>query len=545
MATYAEERERDRQAQIRAGVPQPQARTLAPSTRDPREAQALQRAAAAPSRPSAMRSAQTPGGQTPPPRQSSMDPGSTQVVQQGNVGLPDLSKAPLISRAVPGAPGVVRYDRTGESPLYSNVGEAPIRGGTVSTFDGSALRRYAEQQRSPVSMLQRQLEQFDRETASQEAGRRGSRYGLLFRDRAREAQRGQLTGMLASALQGQQQGELAEREFERGAPMREAEIGLRQAQARAAQLGTQPQMREAPGYDREVIQGYQELVRQEVPGAAEALNDYLQRTKEGSNKQREMEVRLNTIMNQFPNATLEDLMSNPEFAQLYSQLYAPRLPMQTFADGGLVSAVRGAGYGQTPDAQAVLPEINEYREYAMGAQALGLPAIPFEQFLTMREGARQVGQAGQPQRPMGFADGGLVSRIHPSIPERQPMQPRPDETIPERPYMQPQPRAAEVPLGTGSLERARGSLLGINQRMEQRERSALGYANGGVVDPTDVSGKMVFDPDPNAPIDSIPAMIDGETPAALDSGEFVIPHDVVMFHGVDKLNKLIAQARQE
>jgi hypothetical protein len=37
-------------------------------------------------------------------------------------------------------------------------------------------------------------------------------------------------------------------------------------------------------------------------------------------------------------------------------------------------------------------------------------------------------------------------------------------------------------------------------------------------------------------------MIDGERPAALDSGEFVIPKHAVMFHGIDKLSKLIAQA---
>ena len=53
-----------------------------------------------------------------------------------------------------------------------------------------------------------------------------------------------------------------------------------------------------------------------------------------------------------------------------------------------------------------------------------------------------------------------------------------------------------------------------------------------------------MDTDPNAPTDSIPAMVDEAMPAKLDSGEFVIPKDVVQFFGTDKLNKLIAQARQ-
>lgn len=163
-------------------------------------------------------------------------------------------------------------------------------------------------------------------------------------------------------------------------------------------------------------------------------------------------------------------------------------PVQARADGGMVygpqdfdsaigyaqgGMVRGAGYGQTPDAAAVLPEVNEYREYAMGAQKLGLPAVPFEQFLTLRAGAQQVGNAAQaPQGAMGFANGGQVP------------------------------------------------------------------------DPRDVSGRMVMDADPNAPTDSIPAMVDETMPAKLDSGEFVIPADVVQFFGTDKLNKMIAAARQ-
>jgi len=70
----------------------------------------------------------------------------------------------------------------------------------------------------------------------------------------------------------------------------------------------------------------------------------------------------------------------------------------------------------------------------------------------------------------------------------------------------------------------------------------MGFAEGGMV--PDVSGKMVVDTDPAAPTDSIPAMVDGAQPAALDSGEFVLPKDVVMFYGLDKLNKMIAQARK-
>ena len=172
------------------------------------------------------------------------------------------------------------------------------------------------------------------------------------------------------------------------------------------------------------------------------------------------------------------IMADPRLREAYITVYGP----PRFMNGGLVpdydsamgyaqgGMVRGAGYGQTPQAAAVLPEVNEYRDYAMGAKSLGLPAVPFEQFLTLRQGAKQV--AAAPQGAMAFANGGQVP------------------------------------------------------------------------DPRDVSGRMVMDTDPNAPTDSIPAMVDESMPAKLDSGEFVIPKDVVQFFGTDKLNKMIAQARQ-
>lgn len=163
-------------------------------------------------------------------------------------------------------------------------------------------------------------------------------------------------------------------------------------------------------------------------------------------------------------------------AEMNARRGADEVP--AFAEGGLVSA-----YGQTPQAPQVLPEINEYRDYAVGAQRLGLPAIPFQQFLTLRQGAQHVAgaQGVQPYGAMGFAEGG-------EIPDMGAMQ-------------------------------------------------MIGH------DPHAAGGKMVVDADPNAPTDSIPAMIDGQHPAKLDSGEFVIPTDVVKFFGTDKLNKMIAQAR--
>lgn len=69
----------------------------------------------------------------------------------------------------------------------------------------------------------------------------------------------------------------------------------------------------------------------------------------------------------------------------------------------------------------------------------------------------------------------------------------------------------------------------------------VAMAEGGEVP---VGGKMVIDSDPNAPTDSIPAVIDGKTPAALDSGELVFPRHAVLYYGTDKLNKMIAKSKE-
>jgi hypothetical protein len=124
----------------------------------------------------------------------------------------------------------------------------------------------------------------------------------------------------------------------------------------------------------------------------------------------------------------------------------------------------------------------QYEQYAQGAQQLGIQAVPFEEFLGMMQG----GAPGAPPAP--------------------------------------QP---------------------------QQQFGAMGFALGGEIpdlsmgaDPYDVSGQLVMDSDPMAGTDSIPAIIDEQHPAKLDSGEFVIPESVVRYHGLEKLNKLIAQAEE-
>lgn len=132
--------------------------------------------------------------------------------------------------------------------------------------------------------------------------------------------------------------------------------------------------------------------------------------------------------------------------------------VEQYAQGGpvLPQAIPGQPAGPNPQL------MNQYQQYAVSAQEMGLTAIPFEKFAGLQ------GSSGQTIE--NFEDGGAIP----------------------------------------------------------------GQPSGG---------RMVIDSDPNAPVDSIPAEIDGERPAALDSGEFIFPTDVVLYFGTDKLNKMIEKAR--
>lgn len=70
------------------------------------------------------------------------------------------------------------------------------------------------------------------------------------------------------------------------------------------------------------------------------------------------------------------------------------------------------------------------------------------------------------------------------------------------------------------------------------------YAKGGMVTPEleDVGGAMLEGPG-HGKSDSIPAMIDGQQPAALSKGEFVIPRHVVEYFGTKHFDQLVEKAR--
>jgi len=166
-------------------------------------------------------------------------------------------------------------------------------------------------------------------------------------------------------------------------------------------------------------------------------------------------------------------------------------PIQNFADGGIVGGSLNNGPVGSTGGGLSMPMIQQYQQYVQLAQKMGVPPVQLEEFASL----------GGPQS---------------SAPTNQPPMPQ-------------------------------------MQQGAQGSQNIIGMAGGGMVPEPggpvqqamqgQVDGKMVVDPNEAAPTDSIPAMIDGTQPARLDSGEFVLPADVVMHFGTDKLKKMIEQAR--
>lgn len=152
-----------------------------------------------------------------------------------------------------------------------------------------------------------------------------------------------------------------------------------------------------------------------------------------------------------------------------------------YANGGIVTSNLSNGGGVPADA------IQRYQVYVNTVRQLGLNPVPFQTFL----------QATTQQPP---------------VPTQQPAAP--------------QLQAASIP-GNEILGYAKGGVVGMSMR-----------------DPTDASGKMVIDLNPNSPTDSIPAVVDGVQPAKLDSGEIVFPKEAVMFYGIERLMRMIQKARE-
>lgn len=112
-------------------------------------------------------------------------------------------------------------------------------------------------------------------------------------------------------------------------------------------------------------------------------------------------------------------------------------------------------------------------------------------------------------------------------------QPQVQAPAPVQQPVRQQAPAPQQPTG-GLMDRLRNVATGgLDRRMQ-------GYAEGG---PIAVGGRPVVGAG-DGKSDSLPAVIDGEHPAALSTGEFVMPIEAVRHFGLDKLNKMVAAARK-
>jgi hypothetical protein len=258
---------------------------------------------------------------------------------------------------------------------------------------------------------------------------------------------------------------------------------------------------------------------------------------------------------------------------------------RNYAEGGPV-------YGAPPDAASAESALGRYRDYMVQAQHMGLPTIPFEQFAQIQASAGPVqryamGGALQAHRKNAerMSDSGMLVN-------KQDLQQQSLNLEARGQNIEADKNAASAALtrrgqtmdantdllrmGARNPEAFRPGMLSTNT-LESKysmapaltgaaatdvdsnylddfsklfDKSSLDFARGGPVPGAmeqaqqGQSPKFVMDADPNAPVDSIPAVIDDEQPARLNSGEFVIPTDVVQFYGLDKLNKMIAAARK-
>ena len=188
---------------------------------------------------------------------------------------------------------------------------------------------------------------------------------------------------------------------------------------------------------------------------------------------------------------------------------------------------REAAYGKTPHAQ-----------YMRQLELLGKGAERGDPVATqMYQDA--LAKLAYFNKQNGYADGGQVetpeqvmARIQAKYGVSGTPQPQAQAQAPQPVRQQAQP---QQPPG-GLMDRLRSVATGgLDRRMQ-----AAGFAEGG---PIAVGGRPVVGAG-NGKSDSLPAVIDGEHPAALSTGEFVMPVEAVRHFGLDRLNKMVAAARK-
>lgn len=214
--------------------------------------------------------------------------------------------------------------------------------------------------------------------------------------------------------------------------------------------------------------------------------------------------------------------SNPYYASAAKENEAKSRLYGVQAD----QAEREASYGKTPQAQYM----KQLELLGKGAQAGDPVATKMYQ--------EQLAKLAFFNQKNGYADGGkvdpeeLMRQMSAKYGAPTASQSAPQPVQQPRQVQQPQPHQQG-----GLMDRMRAAATG---NLEQRMRAAGAYAEGG---PIGVGGRQVLG-EGDGKSDSLPAVIDGEHPAALSTGEFVMPVEAVQHFGLAKLNKTVEQARK-
>jgi hypothetical protein len=211
-----------------------------------------------------------------------------------------------------------------------------------------------------------------------------------------------------------------------------------------------------------------------------------------------------------------------EARQLYDMMVKPYIK-QGYAQGGQVAGAI------TPQIPQINPLEGMYRQYAMNTQAVGAIPVEFGQFVDLMQGA----QGNPGNMGMGYANGGFVDTMAKGFRRTWRNLTGDDEQPAQQPAIQPVQPQQQPMQGETQQDAARRTFGGSLRAIDEMDRR--GYAQGGAID---VSGHRLVGPGTGTS-DSIPAVVDGQTPAALSHGEFVWTNSATENAGAGNLKHIM------
>lgn len=295
------------------------------------------------------------------------------------------------------------------------------------------------------------------------------------------------------------------------------------------------QLTEAGALRRAEIAGQNDINRARIAAQGTMANTQLQQQLALDAKLQEMAAKEGLKSTEVETLYKQALAGNANADQM--------LKLQKY--GVFDAAIQQPGIAPSRAASIVQtgrdPALEANKDAAL-AVIKGNPATNPEQFAAAMEYIRRM-QAGNGQ---GYAAGGMVNP-----PMGAPTMGMPD-IKPQIQLVQDYRNYAAAAAKLGATPIPFDQFT--NMKMMQAQPAA-GFAYGGIVEPMpeapmqfanggaiNVAGRQVLGAG-TGKSDSIPAIIDGEKPAALSTGEFVMPVEAVRHFGLDRLNKMVEAAR--